>query len=226
MDWHNILETAFLVAFWAGLAFTVGAALLSGAFHSEFGSGSAFSGGHAADLGGADVETGHFESGQPHVGWTDNHFPGASPLSPTVLAAALTGFGAVGYASLAHWDFGTGGSFALGVLGSLVLGGVTFVGLDLLFRKTQASSHVTSVTLVGTRARVTAKIESGQAGAITIEAMGSRMTVPARAADAAAIPEGAEIEIRRADGPVYVVAETRESWVARSRSNPDPERWS
>jgi len=226
MDWHGILETAFLVAFWAGLAFTVGAALLSGAFHSEFGSGSSFEGGHAADLGGADVESGQFESGQPHVGWSDQNFPGASPLSPTVLAAALTGFGALGYMSLAHWELGSGSSFALGLAGSLLLGGVTFVGLDLLFKKTQSSSHVSAASLTGTKARVTATIESGHAGAITVEAMGTRMTAPARAEDAASIPEGAEVEIRRADGPVYVVAETRESWVARSRATPDHEKWS
>jgi hypothetical protein len=32
------------------------------------------------------------------------------------------------------------------------------------------------------------------------------------------VPEGAEVEIVRADGAVYEVKETRESWLARSKS--------
>jgi hypothetical protein len=44
------------------------------------------------------------------------------------------------------------------------------------------------------------------------------MVVPARSVDAAAIPAGAEIEIVRVDGSGYHVKETRESWLARSKS--------
>jgi hypothetical protein len=229
MDWHTILEWTFLIAFWAGLAFTLGSALLSGAFHHEFGAGSSFEGGHAADLGGVEVgDSGsHAAAGHATVGWSDSNLPGASPWSPTVLAAAVAGFGGAGYLALVHWDTGNAGAVLLAIAGSVVMGGITFAGLWALFSKTQASSHVTASRLVGTKAPVQVTIESGRAGAIGIEAQGSRMQVPARAADASAIPVGAEVEIQKVEGGVYVVAETRESWVARSKGTRDHEkRWS
>ena len=218
MDWYGILETVFLASFWVGLVLTVVMALLSGAFHSEFGSGSAFEGGHVGELGGSDIEGGHFDSGTPHVGWSDSQFPGASPLSPTVLCSALTGLGGVGFLSLKRWDLGPGWSLTLGIVASLALGAASFFALDWMLRKLQSTSHVSSHGLIGTRARVQTAIESQQAGGIVLEAKGTRMTFPARALDAARIPAGAEVEIKRVDGGVYVVEETRESWMARGRT--------
>lgn len=224
MDWHGILENVFLGAFWVGLLLTLVMAAMSGAFHHEFGQGSAFEGGHAADLGGPDVEGGHFDSGHANVGWSDASFPGASPLSPTVICSALTGFGGFGYLGLGRWELGVGGSLALGILTSLALGTATFFAMDWLFRATQASSHISSQGLVGTKATVQAPIEPHQAGSIVLEAAGTRMSVPARSVDAAPVPIGAEVEIKRCDGGVYVVEETRESWLARGRAKPESER--
>lgn len=221
MDWHGILESVFLVAFWVGLLLTLVMAVMSGAFHHDFGQGSAFEGGHAADLGGTDVETGQFDSGHPNVGWTDSQFPGASPLSPTVLCSALTGLGGFGYLALGRWDLGIGGSLVIGLLASLVLGALTFFLMHWLFSSTQASSHVSALELIGTKAIVQAPIESNQAGSIVLEAHGTRMSVPARTMDAARVPIGAEVEIKRCDGGVYLVEETRESWLARGRARPD-----
>lgn len=218
MDWHGILETTFLICFWVGLVLTVVMAVMSGAFHTEFGAGSSFEGGHVGDLGGTDIEAGAFDSAHPHVGWTDGTFPGASPFSPTVLCSAVTGLGGIGYLSLVRWDLGPGGSLAVGVLASLVLGVSSFLVLDLMLRKLQSTSHVNEQSLVGTKARVQSPIESQQAGGIVFEAKGTRMNVPARAVDASRIPIGAEVEIRRVEGGVYVVEETRESWLARSKS--------
>lgn len=218
MDWREILETSFLVAFWAGFAFSIASAVLSGAFHHEFGQGSAFGGGHATELGGPDIETGHFDSGSPHVGWADAQFPGASPLSPTVISAAVTALGGMGYLAITKWDFGVGGSVAIGIVASLVIGGASFFLLDLMFRKLQSTSHVSELSLVGTKALVQVPIESGQAGAIVLVAKGQRITFPAHASDAARVPAGAEVEIVLAAGGVFVVKETRESWLARSKS--------
>jgi hypothetical protein len=226
MDWHGILQTAFLVAFWVGLLLTLASAVLSGAFQHEFGSGSAFEGGHAGDLGGTDVETGQFHSGEATVGWTDAQFPGASPLSPTVICSALTGIGGIGYLALKEWEFGVGGAVALALFSGLALGAAVFVALAWMFKNLQATSHVTATAQVGRKAMVTTTIQSGHAGAISFEAAGSRLTAPARAVDAAEVPEGAEVEIRRLDGPIYVVEETKESWTRRGRAKPGTERWS
>jgi len=196
MDWHSILETTFKSMFWVGLMLTVVMAVMSGAFHSEIGAGSSFEGGVAHDLGGPHIDAAHagaLAPGTAEVGWSEGEIPGFSPWSPTVLCAALTGAGGLG------------------------LGGVTFAALAFLFKHLQSSSHVSSADLIGRRASVGTAIESATSGAIVVEASGSRLVLPARSVDAAAIPEGAEVEIVRVDGAVYHVKETRESWLARSK---------
>lgn len=225
MDWHGILSTTFLICFWVGLVLTVVMSVMSGAFHTEFGSGSAFEGGHVTDLGGADIEAGHFDAAHANVGWVDGQVPGASPLSPTVLCSALTGLGGVGYLALRQWDFGPAGAVATGLVASLALGAISFFALDFMLRRLQSTSHVSELSLVGTQATVQTPIEPGMAGGIVLEAKGTRMNFPARAVDASRIPIGAVVEIRRVDGGVYVVEETRESWLARSKSKPSQERW-
>jgi membrane protein implicated in regulation of membrane protease activity len=134
-----------------------------------------------------------------------------------VISAALTGAGGLGWLALETWDLGVGGSIAIGLLGGLGLGGVTFATLAFLFKKLQSSSHVVAASLIGTRAAVDTAIDTGASGAIVVEASGSRMVVPARSVDAATIPAGAEVEIVRVDGAGYHVKETRESWLARSK---------
>lgn len=221
MDWHEILETSFLVAFWAGLGFTVLSTVLSGVFHHEFGSGSAFEGGDVTHLGGADIEHGDIpHSGEATVGWTDTQFPGASPLSPTVICSFVTTLGGVGYLALTKWSMGGGASLVVGAVAAIVIGAGVFFALDFLLRKLQATSHVTANSLMGMKCRVQTGIEPPSAGSILVESAAGRMTAPARGADAAAIPAGAEVEIVRVDGGVYVVKETRESWVARAKERP------
>lgn len=220
MDWHLDLETVFLVMFWLGLVLTVVMAVMSGAFHSELGSGSSFEGGVAHDLGGPHIEAQHpdwFHSNQPTVGWSDGNIPGFSPWSPTVICATLTGAGGLGWIGLKAWDLGTGGAIVLALVGGLGLGGVTFATLAWLFKHLQSSSHVSTAELIGRRASVDTAIASDSAGAVVFEAAGARMVVPARSVDAAAIPHGAEVEIVRIDAAGYHVRETRESWLARSK---------
>ena len=220
MDLHEILLTTFQVMFFLGLVLTVVMAVMSGAFHSEVSSGSSFEGGVAHDLGGAHVDAAHagdLAPGQAEVGWSEGDIPGFSPWSPTVICATMTGAGGIGWLALDHWAFGVAGSVALGIVGGLVLGGATFGTLAWVFKKVQSSSHVVAAGLVGTHAAVDTTIEAGVSGAIVIEAAGSRMVVPARSVDAAAIPTGAQVEIVRVDGAGYHVKETRESWLARSK---------
>jgi hypothetical protein len=221
MDWHDILATAFQVMFWLGLVLTVVMGLMSGAFHHELGSGSSFEGGAAHDLGGPHIDAAHAHDlgpGKPEVGWSEGEVPGFSPWSPTVVCATLTGAGGLGWLALARWDMGPAAAGILAILGGIGLGGATFGTLWWIFRRVQASSHIAAYALVGTTARVDTAIESGAAGAIAIDASGSRMVVPARSTDAAAIPVGAEVEIVQVAAGIYHVKETRESWLARSKS--------
>lgn len=217
MDWHSILETTFGVMFLVGLVLTAVMAVMSGAFHSEIGAGSSFEGGAAQDLGGADIGSGISHAGHPEVGWTHGELPGISPWSPTVICSALTGAGGLGWLGLKTWSMGVGTSLVLAVIGALVLGGLTFAALVWMFRYMQSSSLVAATSMIGQKAHVDTAIETGSAGAIAFEAAGSRMVVPARCVDAAAIPAGAEVEIVSVDGTVYQVKETRESWLARSK---------
>jgi hypothetical protein len=217
MDVHAILETSFLVMFWLGLVMTVVMGIMSGAFHSEIGAGSSFEGGVAHDLGGPHIEPGVGHADHPEVGWSHGDLPGFSPWSPTVICAALTGAGGVGWLSLTKWDVGPGWSALLGVVGGLFLGGLTFALVAWAFRAFQSTSHVAVADLVGREAAVSTAIQAGTVGAIAIEAAGGRMVVPARSTDAASIPEGARVEIVRVEGAIYHVKETRDSWLARSK---------
>src|SRR5262245_31145010 len=129
MDWHRFLETTFLVMFGVGLTLTVVMAVMSGVFHHEIGSGSSFESGVAHDLGGPHIDAAHAHDlgpGKPEVGWAEGEIPGFSPWSPTVLCAALTGAGGIGWLSLSQWSFGVGGSIVSGLVGAVVLGGATF----------------------------------------------------------------------------------------------------
>jgi hypothetical protein len=218
MDWQSILETTFGVMFLVGLLLTVVTAVMSGAFHSEIGSGSSFEGGVAHDLGGPDIESaGVVHAAHPEVGWTHGELPGISPWSPTVICSALTGAGGLGWLGLKTWSLGVGTSLVLAVVGAVALGGLTFAALVWMFRYMQSTSLVTASGMVGQKALVDTAIDAGVAGAIAFEAAGSRMIAPARGVDAAAIPAGAEVEIVSVDGSVYQVKETRESWLARSK---------
>jgi hypothetical protein len=221
MDWTGIFLTTFQVMFFIGFVLTIVMGVLSGAFHHEIGSGSSFESGVAHDLGGPHIDAAHGHElgpGKPEVGWSEGEIPGFSPWSPTVICATLTGTGGVGWLALRIWQWDVIPSLLVSLLGGLGLGGITFGTLWWVFRRVQATSHVAAHALVGTVARVDTAIRSGQAGAITIEASGSRMVVPARGADAADIPIGAEVEIVDVGGGVYHVKETRESWLARSKS--------
>ncbi len=220
-DWHSILATTFQVMFWVGLVLTVVMSLLSGAFHHEIGAGSSFEGGVAHDLGGPhveDVHPGWFHSGQAQVGWSQSELPGMSPLSPTVICATLTGAGGLGWLALGSWDLSVPAATLIALAGGLCVGGAMFGALAWVFKHVQATSHVAAADLVGRRADVDTAIEPGVAGAIIIEAGGGRMVVPARCDDAASVPRGAQVEIVRESAGVYHVKETRESWLARSKS--------
>jgi hypothetical protein len=75
--------------------------------------------------------------------------------------------------------------------------------------------------LEGTEADVNIAIPSGSMGEIAYVSKGQRCTMAARCADGATVPQGARVVIKSVSPTVFVVEETRESWLARSRGK-DP----
>jgi hypothetical protein len=226
MDWHGTFETAFLVMFLVGLLLTLVSAVFSGVFESEIGSGSALGGGVATDMGTGDIHTGELAPGDATVGWGDVDMLGLSPLNPSVICAFLAGTGGIGYLALKSWGLNVPSALGLGLVGGLVVGGGVFFGLAALLQKVQGSSHVHEDSLLGQKGVVSTVIEPGRVGAVNVEAGGSRMSLPARCADASRVPERAEVVFKAREGAVYVVEETHESWLARSRQSAGEQRWS
>ena len=218
----EVLENVFLGMFLLGVLFTVISALMSGAVGHAFGEGSAMDA-HGAHLGhmGGDVGPTPGE-GQPEVGWAQHNLSTFSPLSPTVISSFLAAAGGFGYLGLHSWELGIGGSILAALLAGLLVASIVFFGIAWLFRVTQASSMVSQHELVGHQAEVSIAIPSGGLGEVAFVKSGQRSVRPARCADAASVPQGAKVVIKSVSTNEFIVEETRESWLARTKSRNAP----
>ena len=216
----ELLENIFLVMFLLGFLFTVISALMSGAFGHAFGEGTAFDshGGHIGHMGG-DVGPTAAE-GTAEVGWAQHNLATFSPLSPTTISAFLAGAGGIGYLCIHSWDFGMGASILTAAASGLLFAGLMFGLIAWMFRATQGTSMVHQSGLVGVQAEVTIPIPSGGMGEVAYVSAGQRNVMSARCADAAAVPQGAKVVIKSVSPTVFVVEESRESWLARSKGRP------
>ncbi len=152
--------------------------------------------GWLSDLGDGDVSvdaSGHFDVGHPH------------PLSGTVIATFITGFGAGGIVAqyLLRWPFGWGLLVATG--SGLVLAGAAFLALELLFSQTQAGSEHSTEDAVGREAEVITAIPAGGVGEIAVVIRGQRDQAPARSTDGAAVPRGRVVIVERIVGQTAYV---------------------
>ena len=136
--------------------------------------------GDAGDAGGVD--------GQPH------------PISGTVVATFITGFGAGGTLAhyLLHWQL-VPGLLTAGVSG-LLLAGAAFLALELLFSRTQAGSEFAMGDAAGREAEVITSIPAAGIGEITFLVKGQRARMAARSSDGAAIAKGRPVVIERISG--------------------------
>ncbi len=216
---HETLESIFLTMFLVGLLFAIVSAVLSGAFHQDFGQGSSFEHGDPGALGGHAGPV-HGE-GHAEVGWAQHDLATFSPLSPTILASFIAAAGGAGYIALATLDWSPWGAGLAALTAGFAFAAVVFTLFTLLFTKTQGTSTLVVAELVGTEAEVITNIPSGGTGEIAFVQRGQRANGPARAADGAAVARGAKVIVKDVSGPVYVVEETRESWLARTKS-PQP----
>jgi len=216
MQW---LESIFLGMFLLGFLFTLITAIMSGAFEHAFGEGSAFdaAGGAHPDAMGGDV--GHsLADGHAEVGWAQHALPTFSPLSPTTISAFITAAGGMGYVSLVWWEWSPWAAGALSASSGLVFAALLFFLFTWIFKVTQGSSLPSLASIVGREGEVTVPIASGGQGEIAYVHMDQRCVMAARAADAAAIPQGTRVVIKSVSPTVLVVEETRESWLARTRA--------
>jgi len=147
--------------------------------------------GWLSDLGGGDIHvdaSGHLDAGHAH------------PISGTIVAVFITGFGAGG--TLGHYmmKWGTAGTLALATGAGLVLAGAAFLTLDLIFSQTQAGSEFAPDSMVGRDAEVTTPIPENGMGEITFEMKGQRETASARSIEGIPLSRGRLVVIEKVTG--------------------------
>ncbi len=218
----EVLENVFLGMFLLGFLFTVISALMSGAFGHAFGEGSAMDahGAHVGHMGG-DVGPTAGE-GQPEVGWAQHNLATFSPLSPTTISAFLAAGGAMGYICVHSWEWGFWPSILAASVAGVLFAGAIFLFIAWVFRVTQGTSMVSQSDLVGLQGDVSIAIPSGGLGEVAYVKAGQRAVRPARCADAASVPQGARVVIKSVSTNEFIVEETRESWLARTKGRGAP----
>ncbi len=128
-----------------------------------------------------------------------------SPLSPTVIATFLTGFGGGGLLANSYFQLSVGKGVLAALLTGILLSGGTFAMLTLLFRGTQAGSEFSFQDMVGKVVQVVTPIPENGTGEIALIAKGARINSPARAVNGSAIPRNAAVEIMEVVGTVFYV---------------------
>jgi membrane-bound ClpP family serine protease len=183
------MDTVYLVCFGVGLVFAVVSAFFADVF------------------GGHDVP-GQIADSHAEGGFASGEMPGFSPLSPTTLAAFVTGFGGFGLL-FDRWPATS--HPAVSATLATIAGFIAAAGVFWLFRKffsaTQSSSEGHVAALAGLPATIITPIPQDGVGEIAYVQGGSRYTSPARAEDGRAIAGGASVQITRIVGTqLYVRA--------------------
>ena len=147
--------------------------------------------GWLSDLGGSDIHvdaSGHLDAGHAH------------PITGTIIAVFVTGFGAGG--TLGHYlmKWQTVGSLLLATGSGVVLAGAAFLTLDLIFSQTQAGSEFAPDAMIGREAEVTTPIPENGMGEVAFEMKGQRETASARSIDGTPLPRGRLVVIEKVTG--------------------------
>jgi len=157
-----------------------------------------FFGGHDAHV---DGSGGHAEAGAD-----SSDMPGISIFSPTVMASFVTAFGGFG---LIFSEFPATSkaviSAPLSIFCALLVAGVLYKFLSLVFSHTQSSSESKVARLVGTEANVITPIAENGVGEIAYVVGGTRYTAAARVEKGTAIATGQTVKITRVVGTQFYV---------------------
>ena len=181
------MDTVYLICFGVGLLFAVVSAFFADVF------------------GGHDVP-GHVADSHAEGGFASHEMPVFSPLSPTTIAAFVTGFGGFGMLfnrlpATSHPAV----SAALATMAGLGVAAVVFWLFRKVFHATQSSSEGRVAALVGTTATIITPIPQDGVGEIAYVQGGSRYSAPARAEDGRAVTGGASVRITRIVGTQFYV---------------------
>ncbi len=128
-----------------------------------------------------------------------------SPLSPTVIATFLTGFGGGGLLANSYFQLSTGKGVLVAILTGALLSGAAFATLSVLFRNTQAGSEFTLEEMVGRVVQIITPIPQNGTGEVVLLAKGTRVSGPARSVDGRAIGRDTPVEVVRVVGNLYYV---------------------
>jgi membrane-bound ClpP family serine protease len=143
-----------------------------------------------------------------------------SPLSPTVIATFLTGFGGGGMLANSYFQMSTGKGVLVAIMSGVLLSGGTYMVLFFLFRETQAGAEFSLDDMVGRTVQVITTIPECGTGEIAVEAKGSRTNGPARSVDGRAIPRNSAVRVVRVVGNLYYVQEIDHGAENRQGQNP------
>ena len=135
----------------------------------------------------------------------DTHSVDVPLLSPTILAAFVTGFGGVGAILRITADLPILAEVALAAVGGLALAGVGLLLMGAITRQTQVGSEYATNDLVGASAEVITPIPAGGLGEVAYIKKGTRSNAPARSLDGQAIPRNSDVRIVSVSGTTLVV---------------------
>jgi membrane protein implicated in regulation of membrane protease activity len=146
------------------------------------------------DFGGVHVDaSGHLDAGQPH------------PISGTILATFITGFGAGGTVAHYHLGWTLFSGLLIATLSGVVLAGTAFLALEFLFSRTQAGGEFSTGEAVGRIAEVITPIAADGIGEVAYSMKGQRERSAARSIDSIEIPRGRSVVIEKFVGATAYV---------------------
>jgi hypothetical protein len=145
---------------------------------------------------------GHGDVGHGDIGHADAALP---ILSPTIIAAFVTGFGGTGIlvSYLTRWAVVSGVITA--VIGGLLLAGSAFGLLSFIYSRTQGGSEYQTSELTGIGAEVITTIPESGFGEIAYEIRGSRVNAAARSVDGHPIAKHSHVTIAKVVGSTHFV---------------------
>jgi len=152
---------------------------------------------------------GHVEGsgGHAEAGADSSDAPGISLLSPIVMAAFLTAFGAFGLI-FSQFEATKRPIFSapLAIIAALAVAYALVSVLSKLMRAADSSSESQVATLVGHVANVITPIPAGGVGEIAYVQSGTRYTAPAREEDGQPVASGSAVTITRVVGSQFYVS--------------------